>query len=609
MLHIDVSGRYLCADNKSIGMTHDANSEQVRFTMPRWYGEVDLSGCAVYLVLQLPSGLCDKVAVSTAVTDTRLDFSWTVAAQYLALPGKLLLYIACESVGQEIVWQSKPIELTVTDNGYSFDLQAPQLYPAFFSQWQQRMEEAMQQAAASAGSAGSAAALAATLADSAAAAATASANAANAAATAAGTRLDGKFAVDFAPALIREYKGEYIAIPDSSDNPAAYYAVDGKTVQNPSSLSDIKSVGDEGAIRLFNSGANLFGKELFFDACTAWAQSKGKELPTRVTVEGRDCMRCATEVFSIPDSSVVPATGGHTWVSFFAGLFPALKQYRVALSLKFVSASPWGCTALFVYTSGTRKSMRWDSTVDSGFVSKSVNSLPNETIRDFTIADYGDRTYLYIDLDSFQMTPLAYAGVMLPATGRSMTIPLTEPLRSLPDGTADSIRNTVLTRKIGKRILTGNESIATVIGGTAITCTLSPAGVKAVAADSVGVICSRLSGSSYTALQAADANGIAVTSDGKICVKLQKSTLTAAGFTADEAGVKAWLQSTATVVYYPLATETAEQVAPVLLRTFSPLTCITTTNATKPVLTVGSNTSMGTLLSGVEARLSALEAK
>lgn len=97
VLAIDSTLRTITIPEKicNLGVETDANVQRLHFTMPRYYGDVDLDGFAIRINYQNAKGDGDVYAVTDPETTTdAITFSWLVGPNALACKGKVK-FIVC----------------------------------------------------------------------------------------------------------------------------------------------------------------------------------------------------------------------------------------------------------------------------------------------------------------------------------------------------------------------------------------------------------------------------------------------------------------------------------------------------------------------------------
>ncbi|WP_195430880.1 hypothetical protein [Clostridium sp. D46t1_190503_E9] len=133
-----------------------------------------------------------------------------------------------------------------------------------------------------------------------------------------------------------------------------------------------------------------------------------------------------------------------------------------------------------------------------------------------------------------------------------VSVSLTEPLRSLPNGVKDEIdfENSKVTRKIGKIVLNGSESI--ILQETSANTLRFGINIKnpILNTSEVKVISDKFTSYSQNGMGGIDTEGISSHSANGIQVRILKSKLS----TQDVAGLKTWLSQNPVTVYYELET-------------------------------------------------------
>lgn len=273
----------------------------------------------------------------------------------------------------------------------------------------------------------------------------------------------------------------------------------------------IQSVGEEsGKVEVLSCGKNLFDKDKL-------AKSLIEQRPSF----------CSRELFNGKDCIKLTRGMGEISYRYSQNKVP----HTLSISMYSSEDVPKACLKFSTYISGGAKT--WG---------KATQTSDNNSI---VILNY-QNDFCYIDLDSIQLEEGTVATAYESYKEDKITVPLTEPLRSLPNGVYDEIIENKLIRRVGKVVFDGSES-GWVLDSNTLTDTLRFIIPMAIAKSSVTILSnfSVTGGSSY----GIDKETIQISSS-VLYMRILKTKLA----TQDVAGFKAWLKANPVTVYYELAT-------------------------------------------------------
>lgn len=208
--------------------------------------------------------------------------------------------------------------------------------------------------------------------------------------------------------------------------------------------------------------------------------------------------------------------------------------------------------------------------INETYITGVVSSITNpQTLTAPSNAKFIRIVGLITNLDSIQLEEGTTATTYEAYKQDKIDILPTQPLRSLPNGTRDSISSGgIVTKRIGKKVFDGSESweeftsppevdtisfkLQNIEGCKSISTNLPPI-----------TLVERFASKVYNNWFVEDSEYFA-SAVGNFYIRILKSKLA----TQDVAGLKAWLSANPTTVYYELATPTTEKVNPLLLQSF-----------------------------------------
>ena len=168
-------------------------------------------------------------------------------------------------------------------------------------------------------------------------------------------------------------------------------------------------------------------------------------------------------------------------------------------------------------------------------------------------------------INDFVVSKTSDGSDLIKSNTRQQIITLKEPLRSLPNNVNDTIEGNKVIRRVGKVVLSGNESW-TDLGGARVNdvtffaqCSVSP-NMKGISNYTIGGYCNTFKFMGATDVYNIDTTVacIGINAQGLVQVRQLKSVLSS----SDIQGLKKWLSQNPTTIYYELANPVEELIEP-----------------------------------------------
>ena len=212
--------------------------------------------------------------------------------------------------------------------------------------------------------------------------------------------------------------------------------IEGKSVQDgtptPEAPAEIQSVGDEGAVEIKQIGKNLLNIEEFIN-----------DLKNTFSIEetiynNKNCYQISTSknthYYNL--SNIEENT-----------------QYTIQLNLANTLSDFY---LMFVYTDGTKQAISQQQLINN-LTKIVVTSDVNKTLKQIQISLYSTNK-LYIEKDTLSLEKSIEETEYEPYKENIYVIPLSQPLRSLPNGVCDTIEEDGIHRRVGSVVLDGSEN-------------------------------------------------------------------------------------------------------------------------------------------------------
>lgn len=233
---------------------------------------------------------------------------------------------------------------------------------------------------------------------------------------------------------------------------------------SPDYPSPISSAGDSGSIIIRKIGRNIFNKDEFKRICLTDTHI------TEETIDGKQCVSGTCDRFYILSGQTANRYNEtNNFYNFEPFLHLKPKRYYFSIRVKNITLPNGDVSLTFYFITKSNSNIavfavKGDTTGWQTFESKNIN-VGEEIIGFFFSYSYGCK--VAIDLDSIYMTEEPEYSKYHPYTQEDITIPLSKPLLSVPNGAADRLfidnnnKRAWIERNCEKYTFTGYEYWAT----------------------------------------------------------------------------------------------------------------------------------------------------